>query len=116
MNNGNRIILLIVVIVFIVGSIMYLESRKGGSVSPSSVDENSTIVLNKGGGKEAQARIEEKSKKYELAKEISTPDGFINTEEVSVSELVGKKIILVDFWTYSCINCQRTTPYLNSWH
>ncbi|MEK7505882.1 MAG: redoxin family protein, partial [Patescibacteria group bacterium] len=23
---------------------------------------------------------------------------------------------LLDFWTYSCINCQRTFPYLNSWH
>jgi thiol-disulfide isomerase/thioredoxin len=25
-------------------------------------------------------------------------------------------VILVDFWTYSCINCQRTTPYLNAWY
>ncbi len=25
------------------------------------------------------------------------------------------KVVLVDFWTYSCINCQRTLPYLTSW-
>lgn len=25
-------------------------------------------------------------------------------------------MVLVDFWTYSCINCLRTLPYLNSWH
>ncbi|TSD04227.1 MAG: Thiol-disulfide isomerase [Parcubacteria group bacterium Greene0714_36] len=61
---------------------------------------------------------EVKSKRYELAKEVTTPDGFINTEgkPITVSELVGKKVILVDFWTYSCINCQRTTPYLNAWY
>ena len=61
---------------------------------------------------------EEKAKKYELAKEITTPDGFINTAEqpIIISELIGKKVILIDFWTYSCINCQRTTPYLNSWY
>ncbi len=29
---------------------------------------------------------------------------------------MGKKVILVDFWTYSCINCQRVTPYLNAWY
>ncbi len=26
------------------------------------------------------------------------------------------KVVLVDFWTYSCINCIRTLPYLRSWH
>ena len=61
---------------------------------------------------------ENKTKRYELAKEISTPDGFINTEgkPVTIGEFVGKKVVLIDFWTYSCINCQRTTPYLNSWY
>jgi len=26
------------------------------------------------------------------------------------------KVVLVDFWTYSCINCVRTIPYLKAWH
>src|SRR3989344_502362 len=61
---------------------------------------------------------EEKSKQYQLAKEITTPDGFINTDDkpIILNDLIGKKVILLDFWTYSCINCQRTTPYLNSWY
>jgi thiol-disulfide isomerase/thioredoxin len=25
-------------------------------------------------------------------------------------------VVLVDFWTYSCINCIRTLPYLNAWY
>lgn len=59
---------------------------------------------------------EDKVGKYESAKEITTPDGFINTGPFSLRELIGEKVILIDFWTYSCINCQRTTPYLNAWH
>lgn len=49
-------------------------------------------------------------------KEIVDPSGFVNTEEITLGELVGKKVILVDFLTYSCINCQRTFPYLNAWY
>lgn len=62
--------------------------------------------------------IKEKSKKFILAPEISTPDGFINTngEPVSLAQYKGKKVVLLDIWTYSCINCQRTIPYLNEWY
>jgi thiol-disulfide isomerase/thioredoxin len=31
-----------------------------------------------------------------------------------MQELRGK-VVLIDFWTYSCINCQRTLPYLVEW-
>jgi len=58
---------------------------------------------------------EAKAKEYEVAKEIVNPSGFINTEELTIGEYIGEKVILIDFWTYSCINCQRTTPYLNLW-
>ena len=44
-------------------------------------------------------------------KEIST---WLNTEQLTMSELKGK-VVLVDFWTYSCINCIRTLPYLTAW-
>ncbi len=49
-------------------------------------------------------------------KEIVGPAGFVNTDVITLGELVGKKVILVDFLTYSCINCQRTFPYLNAWY
>lgn len=52
------------------------------------------------------------------APEIAAPSGFINTEgkPITLAQYQGKKVVLVDFWTYSCINCQRTTPYLNAWY
>ncbi len=61
-------------------------------------------------------RLEKKAKIYPRAKELVDPDGYLNTDKVTIAEHIGKNIILVDFWTYSCINCQRTIPYLNDWH
>lgn len=62
--------------------------------------------------------LKEKSQKYILAPDISTPDGFINTNDlpITISEFKGQKVVLLDIWTYSCINCQRTLPYLNEWY
>lgn len=40
--------------------------------------------------------------------------GWINTPPLSDKELRGK-VVLLDFWTYSCINCLRTLPYLKAW-
>jgi cytochrome c biogenesis protein CcdA/glutathione peroxidase-family protein len=51
-----------------------------------------------------------------LYTEIVNPSGFVNVEGITIGELVGKKVILVDFMTYSCINCQRTFPYLTAWY
>lgn len=48
--------------------------------------------------------------------EIAEPAGFVNTDGITIGELVGKKVILVDFMTYSCINCQRTFPYMVAWY
>jgi cytochrome c biogenesis protein CcdA/thiol-disulfide isomerase/thioredoxin len=41
--------------------------------------------------------------------------GWINSPPLELSQLKGK-VVLIDFWTYSCINCMRTLPYLNSWY
>jgi cytochrome c biogenesis protein CcdA/thiol-disulfide isomerase/thioredoxin len=52
------------------------------------------------------------------APEITNPSGFINTDgqPITLSQYIGKDVVLVDFWTYSCINCLRTVPYLNAWY
>jgi thiol-disulfide isomerase/thioredoxin len=44
------------------------------------------------------------------------PDGvWINSKPFTLASLHGK-VVLVDFWTYSCINCLRTLPHLESWY
>ncbi len=40
---------------------------------------------------------------------------WINSEPQTMEQLRGK-VVLIDFWTYSCINCIRTLPHLRSWH
>jgi thiol-disulfide isomerase/thioredoxin len=52
---------------------------------------------------------------FKLAPELAKISGYINTDPVTIEDLKDK-VVLVDFWTYSCINCIRTIPYLNAWH
>ncbi len=50
-----------------------------------------------------------------LAPEFVGLEGWLNIDApLSVAGLRGK-VVLVDFWTYSCINCRRTVRYLNRW-
>ncbi|PIR89253.1 MAG: thiol-disulfide isomerase [Candidatus Harrisonbacteria bacterium CG10_big_fil_rev_8_21_14_0_10_40_38] len=100
---------LIIAILFVAGIIWFIESK---TVNPNQgIEKNSNITVT------SRKTAEEKESKYEHAKEIVNPSGFINTDEnFTIQNLIGEKIILVDFWTYSCINCQRTLPYLTAWY
>jgi cytochrome c biogenesis protein CcdA/thiol-disulfide isomerase/thioredoxin len=42
-------------------------------------------------------------------------DDWINSKPLTIQGLRGK-VVLVDFWTYSCINCLRTLPHLKAWY
>jgi thiol-disulfide isomerase/thioredoxin len=42
-------------------------------------------------------------------------DHWLNSQPLTMASLKGK-VVLVDFWTYSCINCIRTLPYVESWY
>jgi cytochrome c biogenesis protein CcdA/thiol-disulfide isomerase/thioredoxin len=52
--------------------------------------------------------------------DLGTAPGFtgisawINSKPLTIKQLRGK-VVLVDFWTYSCINCLRTLPHLKAW-
>ena len=52
---------------------------------------------------------------FPAAPELVGISGWINSEPLKLADLKGK-VVLVDFWTYTCINCIRTLPYLNSWY
>jgi thiol-disulfide isomerase/thioredoxin len=41
--------------------------------------------------------------------------GWINSSALTANDLKGK-VVVYDFWTYSCVNCVRTIPYLRSWY
>ena len=41
--------------------------------------------------------------------------GWINSPPLGSADLAGK-VVVYDFWTYSCVNCVRTLPHLRAWH
>jgi thiol-disulfide isomerase/thioredoxin len=49
------------------------------------------------------------------APEIIPGGVWFNSQPLTLKELKGK-VVIIDFWTYSCINCQRTLPYLRDWN
>ena len=79
-------------------------AASGDNFVPATIVENGTVT---------QVQIDKSQ--FKLAPELAKISGYINTDPVTLGDLKGK-VVLVDFWTYSCINCIRTIPYLNAWH
>lgn len=49
------------------------------------------------------------------APELIAGGKWFNSSPLKLSELKGK-VVLIDFWTYTCINCLRTLPYNKAWY
>lgn len=49
------------------------------------------------------------------APEFAKIYNWINSEPLTMEDLRGK-VVLIDFWTYTCVNCIRTFPYLRVWN
>lgn len=62
-----------------------------------------------------QALSMDKSK-FEKAPELEGISGYINTNSDEFKDKIKGKVVLYDIWTYSCINCQRTLPYIVAWN
>ncbi len=94
--------LLGLIIILVVADMIYAEfNTSSASVisSSSSTPEHLTDAL---------------SEAYP-APAIAGIDAWINSPPLELNQLKGK-VVLIDFWTYSCINCIRTLPYLLNWY
>jgi len=49
------------------------------------------------------------------AADITGISQWLNSTPLSLTQLKGK-VVLVDFWTYSCVNCVRTLPHVTGWY
>ena len=49
------------------------------------------------------------------APEFTRINNWLNSEPLTMGGL-RRQVVLIDFWTYSCINCIRTMPFLRDWH
>src|SRR3954451_22394353 len=66
-----------------------------------------------------KARFDEPAGGEELANYGAAPDftgisAWVNSKPLSLAKLRGN-VVLLDFWTYSCINCLLTLPHLKAW-
>lgn len=104
-----------------------LEAFPQYGVGLTKFEENSAVknALQKINGQEVQQEDMGKPlfnllPKGKVAPEIVSKGEWFNTESfpqkaLTLADLRGK-VVIVDFWTYSCINCIRTFPYLKKWH
>ena len=125
-DNVSAVAMAIAVIAIIVGFGIYFNNPSLNKASSSSQQQLEkvvsaatttngtikTIKLDK-----AQFLQIDKSQ-IQKAPEFAQIAGYINTPSsapLTLASLKGK-VVLVDFWTYSCINCIRTLPHLNDWY
>ena len=57
---------------------------------------------------------EYKSSESAAAPELAAGD-WINSEPLKLKDLRGR-VVLVEFWTFGCINCRNTLPFIKGWH
>ena len=86
----------------------------------SKVENNSTakheLAKIRGGGTAlAAAQGTSGLPDYGVAPSLHADGAWINSPPLTLSQLRGK-VVLIDFWTYSCINCLRTLPHLKAWY
>lgn len=124
-DNLSALVMAIGVVSLIVGFAVYFNSPELNKVTglgqgggTTNFIPTTTQVVQKGGDdsttvKKAQFSIDKSQ--FRKAPEFEKITGFINTKPISLADLKGK-VVLVDFWTYSCINCIRTIPYLVDWN
>jgi len=52
---------------------------------------------------------------FKMAPEITGIAHYLNITPDQLEEEIEGKVVLYDIWTYSCINCIRTLPYITAW-
>ncbi|MBX2860362.1 MAG: cytochrome c biogenesis protein DipZ [Vampirovibrio sp.] len=95
----------VVIIVTVLLSMFQIDLLNLGANSPSA---------GTAGAASASKLIKPLAKPY-TAPQIQGIQHWINSPPLTNSQLKGK-VVLIDFWTYSCINCLRTLPHIKQWH
>jgi len=107
MDSGTKtaIILGIGITVAIAGISFGFSSLEETAFEPATVQDENGVL---------QVTNIDKSK-FKKAPNLVGIANFINTTPEKLKEEIKGKIVLYDIWTYSCINCIRTLPYITAW-
>lgn len=111
-DNISAVVMAIAVVSVIAGFAIFFNNQESNISTKKSTSE--FIALTAQIDKDGKMIDIDKSQ-FKKAKDFSKISEYINTKPISLDDL-RDKVVLVDFWTYSCINCIRTIPYLNEWY
>ena len=104
--NKKIYIYILIIIVLIVAASIY-------------VDQSTKIHISNSAPTQTQNQSQNQTKitlgDYGQAPDFKKGDTWLNSQPLTLADLKGK-VVLVDFWTYSCINCIRTLPYVTKWY
>jgi len=79
------------------------------------ITRRSTLLAGGAAFTAGTAHAEGETGDFGLAPEFAGINAWLNSEPLTMAGLRGK-VVLIDFWTYSCINCLRTLPYVTRWY
>lgn len=128
-DNFSALIMGVAVVSLIVGFGVYFNSPSLNKASSeqqqtekfvsgaTTVVDNGTTITTRIKLDRSQFDKLDKSQ-FRKAPEFAQISGYINTpnnDQLTLSSLKGK-VVLVDFWTYTCINCIRTISHINDWN
>jgi len=114
-DNISALLTAVGVVALIVGFAIYFNNP---GLNKSSLGNSNGQVITSNGNSEnsiSNVKLSIDKSQFRKAPEFTGITSYINTNQTKLSDLKGK-VILVDFWTYSCINCIRTLPYLVDWN
>ena len=102
------------------------SKRKGAQTAPASAPAGGSMMMaaadrpapgksEEGGAMMAAQGASGPSKTEGSLPELTGATGWLNSKPLTPQSLRGK-VVVVDFWAYSCINCLRAMPYVNAWY
>lgn len=127
-DNISAAIMAIAVVTLIVGFAIYFNNpsfnKSSSIIQQQKIDKAISAATSKNGNiitinldKNKFTNIDKSQ--FQKAPDLTQISGYLNTpnnnQPIHLVNYKGK-IVLIDFWTYSCINCIRTIPYLNDWY
>ncbi len=107
-DNISAVLTGVAVVALITGFAVYFNSPELNQQSVRSINSNSNDGL-------SSVQLSTDKSQFKKAPEFEGILSYINSNGTKLSDLKGK-VVLIDFWTYSCINCIRTLPYLVDWN
>ena len=127
-DNISAAIMAIAVVTLIVGFAIYFNNpsfnKSSSIIQQQKIDKAISVATSKNGNiitinldKNKFTNIDKSQ--FQKAPDLTQISGYLNipnnNQPIHLANYKGK-VVIIDFWTYSCINCIRTIPYLNDWY